>query len=103
VTAIESRNSGSKTEAMLRALPMTQRDAVRLLGCEQVDRLMKRGIVERYVDINPKYGPESGRGVRPMCAWLTAGESLYQADKTAVQQAVDSLRQKAAQCGMDCG
>jgi hypothetical protein len=77
VTAIEPRNSGARTEAILRALPMTQRDAVRLLGSCQVDRLIKQGIVERYVDMNPRYGPESGRGVRPMCGWLMAGDSIY--------------------------
>jgi hypothetical protein len=72
------RNSGAKTVALLRSLPMPRKDAVKCVGSAQLYKLIATGVVRFYEDINPAYGETSRRGIRPMCPWVGEGDVLYE-------------------------
>jgi hypothetical protein len=88
---MSDRNSGAKTQAMLRALPMTATEACLFVGSSQVHVLRKRGYLRAYIDINPAYGTASGAGIKPMCLWVELDDVSYTKPKRGY---VDPRRQR---------
>jgi hypothetical protein len=66
---------------LLKSKPVKQTDFLKVLnqknGSESVKRLVDRGIIEKYIDINPDYAL-SMRGQKPMCTFIRKGKNEYE-------------------------